>query len=999
MKTLRVRSFRRSFPASAIRSAAMLAMLAGGASGQAAVFTFNPTCAPFAWSSSCNVPNSCGAGNTQATFFNNWGQTACGVSPLFPGLNDQVVFAGNGTIDTATQVQRVTINPGVTVALSAGYNATDGSVGFLNNGTLNSLPGNQNWTGIFQNNGTFTEDSAGWTRGWNSVSFNNAGMINLPNSCNWSISTGPNSLTNQASGTINKTAGGTFSTNVGITNGGAISVTGGTFRFFSNQFQGNGGTITTSGTSEFLFENATLALTITGTSNSSIRSSGTLTIAGGPGATLNIGGNGLALNSNLALNGPLTNSNRVVTLGGNQNWSGGTLTNNGIWTEDSVGWSRGWNNFTFTNNATINLPGSVNWSVNSGSNTLDNNATINKTAGGTFSTNVAVRNNAAGTIALAANGGTFQINSSYSGSGQILPQSGSEVLFNNTFFDGNGGTITGTVPSGASIRTTGTITSPGAGATFNIQGQGISFNSNFGGTNGFTNAGIARTLAGNQNWSCTTIINNGSWSENPDGWSRAFVGVEFRNNATLNLPGSVNWSFSSGSPSITNNATINKTGGGTFGTNVPFNNASTGSVIVPANGGTFRVNSTAYYGTGQLISQGGGSEILFDNTFFDGNSGVVTGTVSPGGSIRTTGTITSPGIGATFNIQGQGISFNGNFGGGNSFRNNGIARTLGGNQTWNISSLVNNGTWTEDADGWSRSLVNTQFSNNGTLNLPGSSNWSTSSGSPSIANAGTINKTWGGTFSTNFGVTNSGFIDVAGGSFNPGGLSQSAPTARTLVRSGAALGGGSHTLTGGRLEGRGTVTTNFTNNGTTAAPGDSPSLNGTLTFNGTYTQTTNGIYEVSLFGRPTQPGDRILSNGNMTLAGALRVVITAPFLPKLGDVYEIARTNGTRTGTFSSVQVIGPSAVTVSVAYTPTTVLLTITGTECGSIDFNNDGSFFDPQDIDAFLSVFSEGPCVPGTATCNDIDFNNDGALFDPCDIDSFLAVFSEGPCTLCGV
>jgi hypothetical protein len=71
----------------------------------------------------------------------------------------------------------------------------------------------------------------------------------------------------------------------------------------------------------------------------------------------------------------------------------------------------------------------------------------------------------------------------------------------------------------------------------------------------------------------------------------------------------------------------------------------------------------------------------------------------------------------------------------------------------------------------------------------------------------------------------------------------------------------------------------------------------------------------------------------------------------------------------------------------------------CGSVDFNGDGSSFDPQDIDAFLSVFSEGPCVPEGATCGDVDFNNDGALFDPCDIDSFLLVFSEGPCTLCGV
>ncbi|GEM_PF-733288 len=74
-------------------------------------------------------------------------------------------------------------------------------------------------------------------------------------------------------------------------------------------------------------------------------------------------------------------------------------------------------------------------------------------------------------------------------------------------------------------------------------------------------------------------------------------------------------------------------------------------------------------------------------------------------------------------------------------------------------------------------------------------------------------------------------------------------------------------------------------------------------------------------------------------------------------------------------------------------------GNTCNDIDFNNDGSSFDPQDIDAFLSRFSEGPCIPGSATCDSIDFNNDGSIFDPCDIDSFLLVFGEGPCTPCGL
>jgi len=87
--------------------------------------------------------------------------------------------------------------------------------------------------------------------------------------------------------------------------------------------------------------------------------------------------------------------------------------------------------------------------------------------------------------------------------------------------------------------------------------------------------------------------------------------------------------------------------------------------------------------------------------------------------------------------------------------------------------------------------------------------------------------------------------------------------------------------------------------------------------------------------------------------------------------------------------------------FTSGTVIITrtpIVGPTCDSIDFNNDGGLFDPTDVDAFLSVYSEGSCVPATATCNDIDFNNDGSLFDPCDVAAFLLSFSEGPCTLCG-
>lgn len=60
-------------------------------------------------------------------------------------------------------------------------------------------------------------------------------------------------------------------------------------------------------------------------------------------------------------------------------------------------------------------------------------------------------------------------------------------------------------------------------------------------------------------------------------------------------------------------------------------------------------------------------------------------------------------------------------------------------------------------------------------------------------------------------------------------------------------------------------------------------------------------------------------------------------------------------------------------------------------IDFNNDNSVFDPQDIDAILSVFSEGPCIPSSATCDDIDINGDGTFFDPADVDLFMDAIAE--------
>jgi hypothetical protein len=195
-------------------------------------------------------------------------------------------------------------------------------------------------------------------------------------------------------------------------------------------------------------------------------------------------------------------------------------------------------------------------------------------------------------------------------------------------------------------------------------------------------------------------------------------------------------------------------------------------------------------------------------------------------------------------------------------------------------------------------------------------------------------------------------------------------------------------LQSGTLGGTGRVDSNVINSGGTLNAGAS---SGAVIIEGTYTQQAGGAMLVEINGILPSQYDRVTVTGAATLGGTLNVAHN--FTPDAGQTFDVL-VAASRTGTFSNVNAPG-----YVVEYLSDRVRLTFQGFACDSIDFNNDGGSFDPQDIDAFLSVFSEGPCVPETATCGDIDFNNDGSLFDPCDIASFLTSFAEGPCTPCGV
>ena len=63
----------------------------------------------------------------------------------------------------------------------------------------------------------------------------------------------------------------------------------------------------------------------------------------------------------------------------------------------------------------------------------------------------------------------------------------------------------------------------------------------------------------------------------------------------------------------------------------------------------------------------------------------------------------------------------------------------------------------------------------------------------------------------------------------------------------------------------------------------------------------------------------------------------------------------------------------------------------CDSTDFNQDGDFPTPLDLEDFINANAGSIC----ATCStDLDFNNDGDFPTPLDVEAFISVLGGGPC-----
>ncbi|HVM19729.1 MAG TPA: S8 family serine peptidase [Egibacteraceae bacterium] len=114
------------------------------------------------------------------------------------------------------------------------------------------------------------------------------------------------------------------------------------------------------------------------------------------------------------------------------------------------------------------------------------------------------------------------------------------------------------------------------------------------------------------------------------------------------------------------------------------------------------------------------------------------------------------------------------------------------------------------------------------------------------------------------------------------------------------------TLTGGTFKGNGEVVGNVTNTGAVMAPGNSP---GTLTVDGTYTQSGTGVLQIEVNGKDAGQFDVLNVKGTATLGGTMQLVPSNGFDPIWGLTLPVLTTTES-TGSFQSIEglTIAPGA-------------------------------------------------------------------------------------------
>jgi fibronectin-binding autotransporter adhesin len=164
-------------------------------------------------------------------------------------------------------------------------------------------------------------------------------------------------------------------------------------------------------------------------------------------------------------------------------------------------------------------------------------------------------------------------------------------------------------------------------------------------------------------------------------------------------------------------------------------------------------------------------------------------------------------------------------------------------------------------------------------------------------------------------IQGAGTLSVSGGKTyeqQAGGVTKLSAAGSTLTATGGLA------VTGGTLQGIGTVDGDVTNTGGTVAPGNSP---GTLTINGNFTQNGTGVYLEEIDGSAPGQFDKLIVLGTATLGGALIIGSTNGYQAPDAQVFQIIDAAGGIVGTWGGVvqtplfpyfdQIYAPNAMTL----------------------------------------------------------------------------------------
>jgi hypothetical protein len=313
------------------------------------------------------------------------------------------------------------------------------------------------------------------------------------------------------------------------------------------------------------------------------------------------------------------------------------------------------------------------------------------------------------------------------------------------------GTHSGTVAGTAQI--VGDLSVGSDGATVNFSGNGLAYVSGrLGGSGTLTNLGlfrlpsttVSRDLVG-------TLVNGNTGTLRHEASNLFFNGATVQNSGMVEVQAGI-WYNNSGTNRVVNSGTVVKTGTGSFEIRVPFSNSGT----VEVQGGTLSFSGSAISGNGQWNVASGGT-LSLSGSLLGTHSGTVAGTA------QIVGDLSVGSDGATVNFSGNGLAYvSGTLGGSGTLTNLGVFRlpstSVG---RFLVGTLVNGGTLRHEASNLAFNGATLQSS--GTVEVQ-AGNWGIVSGTTNlVVNSGTFVKTGTGSFEIRVPFSNSGTVEVQGG--------------------------------------------------------------------------------------------------------------------------------------------------------------------------------------------------------------------------------------------